>query len=142
MQVESIKYSKEHPEFLTITCLEWKHVLTEDRFKDIVVDSLSFLAKANRIAIYAFVPIAIGMSNHFHLIWQILGEHRRDDVQRDFLKFTGQQILKILRNESSVMRNELLVEAKDRKYQVCKRNSLGVSSLGKIRIKTPPLWCS
>ncbi len=45
----------------------------------------------------------------------MLGDQKRDDVQRDFLKYTGQQILKILRN------------AKDRNYQVWERNSLGIS---------------
>lgn len=76
--------------------------------------------------IYAFVPIAIGMSNHFHLIWQIMGEHKRDAVQRDFLKFTGQQVLKSFRNAGSAMLSELIVNAKDRKRQVWERNSLGV----------------
>ena len=117
--------AKEHAEFLTVTCLDWKHVLKEDRFKDVVIDSLRFLSKEERIQVNAFVI----MSNHFHLIWQMLGDHKRDDVQRDFLKFTGQQILKILRNENSELQNELLVQSKDRKYQVWERNSLGI-----------PLW--
>jgi hypothetical protein len=33
--------AKQHTEFLTVTCLEWKHVLAEDRFKDIITDSPS-----------------------------------------------------------------------------------------------------
>ena len=69
------------------------------------------------------------MTNHLHLIWQINGDHKREDVQRDFLKFTSQQILKQLRNTSSHLQSELLVNAKDRKYQVWERNSLSV-----------PLW--
>ena len=117
--------AKEHAEFLTVTCLDWKLILKEDRFKNIVIDSLRFLSKEERIQVNAFVI----MSNHFHLIWQVLGDHKRDDVQRDFLKFTGQQILKILRNENSELQNELLVQSKDRKYQVWERNSLGI-----------PLW--
>ena len=32
--------AKEHAEFLTVTCLEWTHVLQEDRFKDIECESL------------------------------------------------------------------------------------------------------
>ena len=100
--------AKEHAEFLTVTCLEWAHVLKEDRFKDIVIDSLRFLSKEKRVQVNGFVI----MSNHFHLIWQMLGDHKRDDVQRDFLKFTSQQILKILRNEKSEMQKELLVELK------------------------------
>jgi REP element-mobilizing transposase RayT len=125
MNSEKILYAKEYAEFLTVTCLEWKPILEEDRFKNIIIDSLSFLAKADRITVYAFVI----MNNHFHLIWQIVGDNKRNDVQRDFLKFTGQQILKILRNENSSMQHELLVQAKDRKYQVWERNSLGI-----------PLW--
>ncbi|GIL21739.1 MAG: transposase [Bacteroidota bacterium] len=118
-------YAKQHAEFLTVTCLEWKHILQEDRFKDIITNSLTYLTSTNRVTVYAFVI----MSNHFHLIWQVMGDHQHADVQRDFLKFTGQQILKILRNENSPMQQELLINAKDRKHQVWERNSLGV-----------PLW--
>jgi hypothetical protein len=43
------------------------------------------------------------MNNHLHLIWQMVGDHTREEVQRDFLKFTAQQILKHLRNRKSKM---------------------------------------
>ena len=123
--MNEIIYLKEHSEFLTVTCLEWKHILKEDTHKEIVVESLRFLSKAKRVSIYGFVI----MSNHFHLIWQLMGDHKRDAVQRDFLKFTGQQMLKRFRVEKSSILAELLVDAKDRKYQVWERNSLGI-----------PLW--
>ena len=116
-------YAKQHPDFITVTCLEWKPVLHEDKFKDIIIESLKFLNNANRISVYAFVI----MNNHFHLIWQIKGDHKRDEVQRDFLKYTSQQILKVMRNEKSPLMDELLVNAKDRKYQVWERNTLSVS---------------
>lgn len=32
------------------------------------------------------------MPNHIHLIWRILLPHKREDVQRDFLKYTAQKI--------------------------------------------------
>jgi hypothetical protein len=48
------------------------------------------------------------------LIWHMMGDRKRDDVQRDFLKFTSQRILHALRNEKSSMLDELLVNAKDR----------------------------
>jgi len=118
-------YAKDHPEFITVTCLEWKPLLEDDRHKDIIISSLDFLSKEGRAMIYAFVI----MSNHFHLIWQIMGEHKHDAVQRDFLKFTGQQVLKSFRNAGSAILSELIVNAKDRKRQVWERNSLGV-----------PLW--
>lgn len=120
-------HAKEHPDFITVTCLEWKPVLSEDRFKEIIIDSLRFLFKEKRVCVYAFVI----MSNHFHLIWQILANHKPEDVQRDFLKYTGQQILKVFRNEKHVMQDQLLVNAKVRKYQVWERNSLRI-----------PVWTS
>jgi putative transposase len=118
-------YAKQHPDFITVTCLEWKPLLARDSFKDVIISSLRFLNNNNRVIVYGFVI----MSNHFHLIWQIMGDHKRADVQRDFLKFTGQQMLKLLRNESSPLQNELLVNAKDRMRQVWERNSLSI-----------PLW--
>jgi putative transposase len=89
------------------------------------LDSLSFLSNAKRVTVYAFVIL----NNYFHLIWQVMGDHKREDVQRDFLRYTSQQILKQLRNEQSLLINELEVNAKDRKHQVWERNSLGI-----------PLW--
>ena len=117
-----IAYSKEHPEFLTVTCLEWKHVLADDRFKRIITESLSFLNKANRVSIYAFVI----MSNHFHLVWQILGDHKRDAVQRDFLKYTGQQIKLELQKDNPELLEKCRVNKPDRKYQIWKRESLSI----------------
>lgn len=123
--MEPVVYSKRYADFITITCLEWKPLLEQDRFKDIIIESMTFLSKADRVNIYAFVI----MPNHIHLIWQIMGEHQRESVQRDFLKYTAQQILKILRNEKSRLQRGLLVHAKDRKFQIWERNSLSI-----------PLW--
>jgi len=76
----SLPYAGEYAEFITITCLDWKPLLADDTAKEIIIDSLEFLTNANRLRIYAFVI----MSNHFHLIWQMLGDHKRRDVQRRF----------------------------------------------------------
>jgi REP element-mobilizing transposase RayT len=120
---EQVVYAKEHPEFITITCLEWVHILNEDKFKNIITDSLNYLVVKKRVAVYGFVI----MSNHFHMIWQMLGDNKRPDVQRDFLKYTSQKIIKVLEAEKSPLLGRLFVNAKDRKYQVWERNSLGIS---------------
>ena len=70
---EEINLSKEHAEFLTVTCLEWRHALAEDRYKDIITNSLNYITKSHRVYVYAFVI----MSNHLHLIWQMVGEHKK-----------------------------------------------------------------
>jgi hypothetical protein len=71
---------EEHPDLITITGLEWKPVLEDDLFKDIVLDSLRFLANENRVNVNVFAFVI--MNNHLHMIWKMLGEHERDDVQR------------------------------------------------------------
>ncbi len=113
---------KHYPEFITVTANEWLPVLARDIDKEIIIDSLQFLVNAQRIKVTAFVL----MDTHFHLIWQVLGEHKREDVQRDFLRFSAQQILKQLRNEKSELLSKLEVNTRDRKYQVWQRNSLGI----------------
>ena len=57
----------EHPQFFTATILEWKKLLTPDKYKDIIIHSLTFLVNNNRMFIYGFVI----MPNHIHLIWQM-----------------------------------------------------------------------
>ena len=121
--LEANAYSKEYAEFITVTCLEWKPLPEDDRCKDIIAGSMAFLKRENRAIIYAFAI----MQNHLHMIWQIQGDHKREDVQRDFLKFTSHQMLKLLRDENSVLLDELIVNAKDRKRQVWERNSLGIA---------------
>lgn len=114
--------SKYYPEFLTVTCLNWTPVLKERSHKEIVIESLRFLAKDGRARIFCFVL----MDTHFHLIWQIMGKHEPKDVQRDFLRFTAQQILKNLRDQNSLLLKQLLVNTSDRKFQVWERNSLSI----------------
>jgi len=115
-------YAKYYPEFITVTAHDWIPILELEVHKQIILDSLRFLVNSQRVKVTAFVL----MDTHFHLIWQVLGEHKREDVQRDFLRFTAQQILKNLRNDKSPTLPELLVNTKDRKYQVWQRNSLGI----------------
>ena len=66
-----IVFSKEHAEFLTVTCFEWKQIFAEDRFKDIITQSLNYLGKSKPFYVYGFAI----MLNHFLLIWQMVGDH-------------------------------------------------------------------
>lgn len=40
--IEDGRYLKQYADFLTVTCLEWKPVLAEDRFKDNIIESYLF----------------------------------------------------------------------------------------------------
>ena len=77
-----------HPQFFTATILNWMPLLKEDKYKDIIVSSLKFLVANKRVKVFSFVI----MPNHLHFIWQIQPEHEREEVQRDFLKYTAQKI--------------------------------------------------
>jgi putative transposase len=111
-----------YPQFLTATILEWKPLLREDRYKEVIGSSLRFLVKRNRIAVYGFVI----MPNHIHLIWHIGEGHKREDVQRDFLKYTAQQFKRDLTRNNPALLEPFRVAAKDRLYQVWERNPLSI----------------
>jgi putative transposase len=115
-------YYDHHPQFFTATILEWKHLLRQDKYKNIILDSLSFLSTENRAKIYAYVL----MPNHIHLIWQIQATYTLQAVQRDYLKFTAQTIKADLQKHHPEVLAKFLVNLKDRQYQIWKRNPLSV----------------
>jgi putative transposase len=112
----------EYPQFFTATNLEWKPLLKQDKYKDIIISSMDFLAKDKRVIIYGFVI----MHNHLHIIWQMQPGIKRDAVQRDFLKFTAQKIKKDIVRHHRKNLADYKVDAEDRKFQFWERNSLSV----------------
>ncbi len=83
---------------------------------------MRFLVNDKRVIIYGFVI----MENHRLSIWHLHAEKKRDAVQRDFLKYTAQQIKKdMVRNHPEVLK-DYRVNAKDRKFQFGERNPLSV----------------
>ncbi len=106
--------------FFTATILNWKPLLLDGHYKDIVISSMKFLVEDKRTEIYAFVI----MPNHIHLVWKIANDLKKDDVQRDFLKYTAQKMKLKLKNEGPERLKSFYVGAKDRKYQFWERNPL------------------
>jgi len=111
-----------HAQFYTATILEWKHLLKDDRYKDIIIDSLAFMVKQGWIIIYAFVI----MPNHIHVIWQIQDGYVQEKVQQSFLRFTAQKMKFKLQDTNDEQLKLFKVSAKDREYQFWERNSLGI----------------
>ena len=72
------------------------------------------------------------INNHVQLIWQMLGDHKPDGVQRDFLKYTAQQIKFHLQNNEPELLERCKVQAKDRQYQIWKRNSLSIDIYSEV----------
>ena len=113
----------EHPKFFTATILEWKRLLDQSKYKDIIMESLKFLVNNNRIILNGFVI----MPNHIHLIWQMCSDISPSDVQRDFLKFTAQQIKFDLQHHNPELLEQFKVNVKDRAYQIWEHRPLSVN---------------
>lgn len=108
--------------FFTATILEWKHLLKPDKYKELILGSLKFLSESDRVQVNGFVI----MVNHLHVLWHINHPHILSDVQRDFLKYTAQQMkFDLLQNNPKVL-NYFKVASKDRKYQFWQRNPLSI----------------
>ena len=105
--------------FFTATIVKWKPLLTTDKHKRIILDSLMFMVVNRRIYLYGFVI----MPNHIHVLWRIQNNHQLKDVQRDFLKYTAQQIKFNLQDSNSPELNQFKKEGSDRQYQFWQRNS-------------------
>ena len=104
------------------TILEWKPLLSQDKYKLVIIESLRYLTINKKITLYAFVI----MSNHLHLIWQTLPGSNPESVQAGFLKFTARQMRLDLIAHHPLVLEKFKVNAKDREYQFWERNSLGI----------------
>ena len=119
------------PQFFTATILNWISLLTSDVYKKIIIDSLRFLTEKQKVKVYGFVI----MPNHIHLIWQANETLNPSDVQRDFLKFTGQMMKFEMEKNDSNQLEKFHVRLKDRKYQFWQRNSLSIELRGREMIE-------
>ena len=73
------------PQFYTATILQWKPLLQQDKYKDIIVNSLQYMVTNKRITLFAFVI----MNNHLHIIWQALHNETPATIQFSFIKYNS-----------------------------------------------------
>lgn len=86
--------------FWTATINNWNHLLKEERFKEIIINSLRTLSGRGIIDVFSFVI----MPNHIHLIWRTNQLNGKETAQGSFLKFTAHEFKKMLRrNPNSVV---------------------------------------
>ena len=109
----------EWPQFYTATIEGWDHLLKEEKYKHVIVNSLKFLTENKRVKVNAFVI----MNNHIHMIWQAGANTDLEQVQTMFKKYTAQQFIKMLKADGNLEKYE--VNKADRKHHFWKRNSLG-----------------
>jgi len=88
--------------FWTDTIKDWRELLGDDRFKEIVIGCWQDLVKRKKIAIYGYVI----MPNHLHVIWEMLEKNGKEMPHASFNKYTSHQFLEILRAESPAQVNQ------------------------------------
>jgi len=110
------------PQFYTATILNWNKLLTPDKYKLIIIESLQFLVKQERVVVFGYVI----MNNHIHLIWKPTSLFSLKHTQLSFMKFTAQRIKRDLETNHKEFLKHFFVDLKDRAYQFWKRNPLCV----------------
>jgi len=109
--------------FFTSTINSWQNLLIKNERKEIIINSLKYLVEKNRILLHAFVI----MPNHIHLLFTLCEEEVQEKFQRDFLRFTSQQIIKSMINGNE--EDELLKyrsSQKDRIYHIWERRPMWI----------------
>ena len=114
------QYAQEWPQFFTATIQEWKPLLKEDKYKNVIVDCLKFLVKEGKVTINGFVI----MDNHIHIVWQAKGINTIQKIQTSFLKHTSKEFKKLLEEDKNL--EAYKVDAIDRHYNFWKRDSLNI----------------
>ena len=109
-----------HIEFLTATILRWQHLLANDSYKQIIIDSLQWLHNEERCKIYGFVI----MPNHIHLLWRINDKLARGEVQGALLSYTAHQFKKRLAEEDKAKLKNHFVGDADRNFQFWERDAM------------------
>jgi putative transposase len=123
-----MNYPIEWPQFYTATILNWQHLLQEDKYKNIILESLQYCVKENKVKLYAFAI----MSNHIHLVWQQIPPTTKVKLQHSLIHrilrmtYIAQKIKEDLLKHNPTLLESFRVDAKDRMYQIWERNPLTV----------------
>ncbi len=94
-------------------------MLDNNDSKKIIIDSLRWLSKQNRVYVHGFVI----MPNHIHLLWTINNLFQVNEVENTLLKFTGHEFKKYLVSKNSELLNNYISNQNDRAYHFWERRA-------------------
>ena len=109
-----------HTEFLTATIYGWNHLLKEDGYKQIIINSFNWLSQHKKCTINCFVI----MPNHIHLLWKISDGFERKEVQGAFFSFTAHEFKKRLNKNDAKILEDYYVNKSDRSFQFWEREPM------------------
>ena len=116
--------------FWTATINNWNRLLDEDKLKEIIISSLQYLVKNNKIEVYAFVI----MPNHVHFIWQLMRMNGKEKHHTSFLKYTAHSFEKYLKSSDPEMLKIYKTNASNKQYEFWQRDSYAFELLKKETI--------
>ncbi|MDB5202761.1 MAG: transposase [Ferruginibacter sp.] len=106
--------------FWTATIHQWRHLLSGQSNKQVIIDYLKDLSDAGLITIFAFVV----MPNHVHLIWRQNKMNGKESPFGSFLKYTAHKLLRGLKLSGDAAKYK--VEASNKLHEIWKRDSLAI----------------
>ena len=106
--------------FWTATIRQWQPLLSEDRYKEIIINSLDYFTNKGLADIFAFVI----MPNHIHLIWRTNGLNGKESVQGSLLKYSAHCFRKLLLEEGGL--EKFAISSSNKKHEFWQRDSLAV----------------
>src|ERR1700751_5859777 len=108
--------------FWTDTIKDWKHLLKQDKYKEIIIEELQWLKERAKIIIYGFVI----MPNHIHLLWELLEKNGKEMPHASFNKWTSSNFLSDLRENHRQVLSFFEEKTSERNYRFWQRDPLAV----------------
>jgi REP element-mobilizing transposase RayT len=104
-------YDRKEPHFVTFTILNWLPVFTRKESVDVVIDTLKYLRKSDKLKIYAYVFL----ENHLHMV--LKSSDLVLSVQK-FKSYTAKEIISLLKKAgASKLLEQFLFNKKSHKNQ-------------------------
>lgn len=108
--------------FWTATINHWYHLLEDDEYKDVIIDSFQYLTAKELVDIFAFII----MPNHMHLIWRINAQNGKESPQASLLKYTAHMFKKKLQSKGGKLLLPYKVNSATKEYEFWQRDSLAI----------------
>jgi putative transposase len=86
----------------------WVDVFSRQQYKELFVESLKYCQDNKGMVLHAWAPIAIGVTNHAHLILSS-NSNKIEHIVRDLKKYTSKQIIKAIQENNSESRKEWML---------------------------------
>lgn len=117
--------------FWTDAIKDWKDLLKDDFYKNIILECWRELANRKKINIYGFVI----MPNHLHILWEMIALNGKEMLYASFNKFTSHQFLHALRLRNSSSLSGYIENDVERKHRFWQRDPLAVRMDSKEKIE-------